>query len=131
MAALKGVGFLALIVVIVIAVWFGTRGYVGTAPAPPPQAEPESPDEPDVPGEPFEATGTVLPLPGAPSLPINLWDNPDRSAGVVRVVGQVSAGQNVTVTRRYRHIEEDRFYYRVESGELVGWLPETLIDVQQ
>lgn len=121
--------WLAVIVSLAIAAWIVTRGNESTAPEPQPTAEPEVASEPDAPGEPFEASGTLLPVAGAPSLPINLWDHPDRSSGVVRVVGQLSRGQSVTITRRYRHLDEDQFYYRVVSGELVGWVPETLVDV--
>lgn len=132
-----GVGRLAVIIlflmvaVVVAWLWIGPVGDDGTAPAPEPTAEEAAPPEPDLPGESFQASGTILALPGAPTLPINLWDNPDRSSGVVHVVGQLSPGQSVAVTRRYRHIEEDQLYYRVASGELVGWLPETRVDVGQ
>lgn len=124
-----------VVIVMIVGLWagwsyfngtFGTANSVDEATASEP--EPATP-EPDLPGESFEASGTLLGLPGAPSLPINVWDSPDRSSGVVHVVGKLSPGQTVTVTRRYRHPEEDQLYYRVESGELVGWLPETLVDV--
>jgi len=128
---------IAVAIVVIVGLWagwtyfpdiFGPVETVSEAPAPAP--EPAAP-EPDLPGEPFETFGMVLALPGAPTLPINVWDNPDRSSGVVRVVGELSPGKTVTITRRYRHIKEDQYYYRVEAGELVGWLPETVVDVGQ
>ena len=125
------IGLLVVLVAVAVGAWFVTRDDEIIAPAAEVQAEPELPDEPDAPGEPFRASGTLLPVPGAPSLPINLWDSPDRSSGVVRVVGQLARGDSVAVTRRYRHLDEDQFYYRIESGELVGWVPETLVEVQQ
>jgi hypothetical protein len=132
-----GAGRLAVITLLLgaaaIAVWIGIGALENdsTAPAPQPTAEPEVAEEPDLPGEPFAAAGTLLAMPGAPRLPINLLDHPDRSGRVVRVVGQLSPGQGVDVTRRYRNIEEDRFYYRVGSGELAGWVPETLVEVER
>jgi hypothetical protein len=127
----------ALAIIVIVCIWAGwtyVNGMLGTADsvveAPAPEPEPAAP-EPELPGDPFEASGTLLALPGAPSLPVNVWDNPDRSSGVVHVVGKLSPGQTITITRRYRHPEEDQLYYRIESGELVGWLPETAIDVGQ
>jgi hypothetical protein len=124
-------------IIVIVGLWVGWN-YIGdmfgpadsVSEAPAVQPEPVEP-EPDLPGESFEASGMVLALPGAPTLPINVWDNPDRSSGVVRVIGKLSPGETVTITRRYRHPEEDQLYYRVQSGELVGWLPETAVEVRQ
>lgn len=125
----KAVGGLALILLVVIAIWVGTRGVDSSASAPQPRAEPESPAEPQLPGEPFEASGTMGAFPGAPGLPINLWNTPDRSSLSIRVIGRLAPGQRVTITRRYQDREEPQLYYRVESGELVGWVPQTIVKV--